>query len=388
MSLCKMCVSCSFFYSDCQKRTGLCPGIHGYLAYWPFVTSIWDKIRFHVLRLSVQVDTSETLTMIFVCTQPGLIKDVHAFMRRLDFGGAKADASEEEVDDQGPWGVIAGPSATSNEKTLQFTSPVENTPVNKKSGKGAWVRAVLTGDEENKPFRLLHSHVRQIIEPSPVWHAIEMPPLPTATSRAPSSATLEMAKQRAKDLLEREASHYASALSPSKTLNPDYPVPLSNSDRTFFATVLSSGTSSDKLSALVLVTSSSPVHALHYLNQLMSICKKKSREEATRAIRAVVDWLKGGEGGDAGGLPDRKLKWFKDQPGLPAVASNAKLHGDNKRTSNLACPEDAWLVLWAFEDWLKQWYFDLLGIIEVCVCLMFDDLTILRLLQTMLISIP
>jgi ribosome biogenesis protein MAK21 len=193
-----------------------------------------------------------------------------------------------------------------------------------------------------------------------------MPPLPTAPSKPPSDATLETAKQRGKDLLERQASLYASALSPSKTLDPNYPVPLSNSDRTFFSNVLSSGTSSDKLSALVLVTSSSPLHALNYLNQLMNICKKKSREEATRAIRAVVDWLRGGEGGDAGGLPNRKLKWFKDQPGLAAVAANAKLHGNNRYTANETQPGDAWLVLWAFEDWLKQWYFDLLGIIEVC----------------------
>jgi ribosome biogenesis protein MAK21 len=191
-----------------------------------------------------------------------------------------------------------------------------------------------------------------------------MPPLPSAPSRPPSDATLELAKSRGKELLEQQASIYAAALSPSKTPDPAYPVPLSASDRNFFSTVLSSGTSSDKLSALVLVTSSSPIHSLNYLNQLMNICKKKGREEATRAIRAVVDWLRGGDSG-AGGLPNRKLKWFMDQPGLAAVASAAKLQGQGKGTTDGARPGDAWLVLWAFEDWLKQWYFDLLGIIEV-----------------------
>jgi hypothetical protein len=80
-------------------------------------------------------------------TQPKLAKDVRAFMKGLDFGGVKADASsssEEDQDDQGPSGVVAdGPSSTTTtakDAKLKPAKPVEITPVYKKSGKGAWVR--------------------------------------------------------------------------------------------------------------------------------------------------------------------------------------------------------------------------------------------------------
>ena len=140
---------------------------------------------------------------------------------------------------------------------------------------------------------------------------------------------------------------------------------LSASDRTFISTILQSGTSSDKLSALILLSSSSPLHTTTYLNQLLNLTKKKSRDEAVRAIRAIVDWLKGGSGGaGTAGLPDRKLRWFAEQPGLKDVsyARTQSSKSGNKQTGKQA--GDEYLLLWAFEDWLKKWYFELLKSIE------------------------
>jgi ribosome biogenesis protein MAK21 len=126
---------------------------------------------------------------------------------------------------------------------------------------------------------------------------------------------------------------------------------------------LQNGTSSDKLSALILLSSSSPLHTTTYLSQLMGLTKKRSRDEAVRAVRAIVDWLKGGQGGggSAAGLPDRKLRWFADQPDLHKLihAREGSLKKDNYQLG------DEHLLVWAFEDWLKKWYFELLQAIEV-----------------------
>lgn len=139
---------------------------------------------------------------------------------------------------------------------------------------------------------------------------------------------------------------------------------LSASDRAFISQILQSGTSSDKLSALILLSSSSPIHTTPYLTQLLALSKKKSRDEAVRAVRAIVDWLKGGSSsgsGSAAGLPDRKLRWFADQPEMKQLVamreSGVKKNGKQ--------PGNQHLVLWAFEDWLKKWYFELLQVMEV-----------------------
>lgn len=141
---------------------------------------------------------------------------------------------------------------------------------------------------------------------------------------------------------------------------------LSASDRTFISTILQSGTSSDKLSALILLSSSSPLHTTTYLTQLLNLTKKKSRDEAVRAIRAVVDWLKGGSGGaGTAGLPDRKLRWFAEQPGLRNIAyARQQSQKAGQKQGGKHQEGDEHLLLWAFEDWLKKWYFELLKNIE------------------------
>lgn len=135
---------------------------------------------------------------------------------------------------------------------------------------------------------------------------------------------------------------------------------------------MKSGTSSDKISALLLLVSSSPLHTTAYLEQLAVLCKKKSREESGRAVRGVVDWWRGG-GGDGGGSPSRKLRAFVDQPGLEAVAKawemlekTGKGREKSEREAGLSREEvEKFLTVWAFEDWLKKWFFQVLQALEV-----------------------
>ncbi|KAJ3916549.1 CBF/Mak21 family-domain-containing protein [Lentinula edodes] len=118
----------------------------------------------------------------------------------------------------------------------------------------------------------------------------------------------------------------------------------SASEASFLSKIIQSGTLSDRLSALTLLVQSSPVHNLKALETLKGMSERGKgqggREESLKALRCVVDWWVGG------GAPERKLKYFRDQPLLhPGVT-------------------DQHLVLWYFEDWLKKYFFSILQILE------------------------
>lgn len=114
----------------------------------------------------------------------------------------------------------------------------------------------------------------------------------------------------------------------------------SSSEKQFMSQLLTAGTLNDKVSALTLLIQESPLHSMKYFNMLHSQIKKKSKGSAMQAISAIKDLLIGGV------LPNRKLKWFNKQPLQEDV--DPKL-----------------LVLWAFEHWLKKYYFSFLETLEV-----------------------
>ncbi|ODQ65289.1 CBF-domain-containing protein, partial [Nadsonia fulvescens var. elongata DSM 6958] len=114
----------------------------------------------------------------------------------------------------------------------------------------------------------------------------------------------------------------------------------SSSQRQFLSQILTSGTLNDKISAFTLLIQESPLHNMKSFESILGLCKKKSRTSSVQGISALKDLF------ISGVLPNRKLKWFKNQP----------LANDTP---------NSWLIIWAFEDWLKQFYFQLLQIIEV-----------------------
>ena len=142
----------------------------------------------------------------------------------------------------------------------------------------------------------------KVVDPTPQWYSTPLPEL--ATAARPPASTIANLQTRATTLLERENTIYASSLAPrAPSSAPPPPNGLSKADQVFIQQILTSGTSSDKVSALLLLVSSAPLHTKAYLEQLVALCKKKSRDESGRAVRGVVDWWRGG-GGDGGG--DRK----------------------------------------------------------------------------------
>lgn len=170
----------------------------------------------------------------------------------------------------------------------------------------------------------------------PLWHTIPLAPVePLDEKKNPMGASEKQKRTaallaKAQKLWDADVARYSAKGR------------MSTSDRDFISHVLKSGTATDKISALQLLVQESPVHNFAKLNnELTTMCDKKSRREAIQAIDAVSDLCLGGL------LPDRKLRYFADRPIFsPGVT-------------------DAHLILWAFEDSLKNWYFRFIRILEV-----------------------
>ena len=122
---------------------------------------------------------------------------------------------------------------------------------------------------------------------------------------------------------------------------------------------MSTGTLSDKISALTLSVQESPVHNMKALESLVSLASKRSRGQAVEVLGALKDLF-----GPGNLLPsDRKLKTFASQPALCNAFDPTDFHW----ASGDPLPkelEEAHLISWAYEDWLKSTFFEVLKIIE------------------------
>ncbi|CAG8955972.1 hypothetical protein HYFRA_00008827 [Hymenoscyphus fraxineus] len=189
-----------------------------------------------------------------------------------------------------------------------------------------------------------------VFKARPDWHAAPLPSLPLekVTNTTKFQSAISNLKAYATTLLEEDGNLYAS-----KHLS-------SSSSHRFLSTIMSSGTLSDKVSALTLVVQESPVHTTKSFENLLALAKKRSRAQAVSALGALKDLL-----GNGVVLPsDRRLRLFSSQPGLLGT-----LQQDTITTWNFGhrLPGDitkAHLISWAYEDWLKESYFDMLKVLE------------------------
>jgi ribosome biogenesis protein MAK21 len=123
---------------------------------------------------------------------------------------------------------------------------------------------------------------------------------------------------------------------------------------------MSSGTLSDKVSALTLVVQESPVHTTKSFESLLTLAKKRSRGQAVSALGALKDLL-----GVGVVLPaDRRLRAFAAQPGLLGTLQESPLTSWKLGEKLPGDISKAHLISWAFEDWLKESYFDMLKLLE------------------------
>ncbi|KAI0449319.1 CBF-domain-containing protein [Xylaria acuta] len=205
-------------------------------------------------------------------------------------------------------------------------------------------------DDEPEDNLTVDPKRKTIFEPRPDWYAVELKTLPNPTSDevTPFTATITALKNYAKTLLDEDASAYSTSFAAS-------------SSRKFMSTIMSSGTMSDKVSALTLAIQESPVHNIKAFENLMGLGAKRSRGPALAALAALVDLL-----GPGMILPsDRRLRAFATQLGLVGTLQK---HDTKSWSAGQALPgkiTKAHLLSWYFEDWLKDAYFKMIQSLEV-----------------------
>ncbi len=145
-----------------------------------------------------------------------------------------------------------------------------------------------------------------------------------------------------------EAYKYAQSLLDAD--NASFPTAHISPDQKIRAEFIASGTLSDKISALTLAVSESPLHNQKNFDTLFGLAKKKSRNQVLMTLTAIKDLLVTGPNAL---LPsDRKLRTFLKQPALLEAFRNTK-----QWTSGQSLPgdlEDVHLICWDFEDWSKK----------------------------------
>ncbi|KAH8883958.1 CBF-domain-containing protein [Thozetella sp. PMI_491] len=192
---------------------------------------------------------------------------------------------------------------------------------------------------------------KQIFEPRADWYGVstEGMPAPTSDDIKPYAGAIANLKAYAKTLLEEDAASFKA----SQGRN--------TSSQKFMSTIMTSGTLSDKVSALTLSIQESPVHNIRTFESLVTLASKKSRGQAIAALGALVDLLSNGMV-----LPnDRRLRLFNAQPALLGTLQKRSV---TKWTTNDKLPgkvSKRHLIMWAYEDWLKDVYFRLIQVLEV-----------------------
>lgn len=186
-------------------------------------------------------------------------------------------------------------------------------------------------------------------QPLSEWHTAGLPTLPSSNpeNTALPLQLLTRLHEYAKSLLDNENEEYAAH-------NPS-----ASSAHQFYATIMSTGTLTDKISALTLSVQESPVHNMKALGTLVGLARKRSRGQAVEVLGALKDLF-----GPGNLLPsDRKLRLLITQPALSAIFDPT----DFQWTSKDPLPKPlkkSHLISWAYEDWLKGIYFEVLKIIE------------------------
>ncbi|PGH34765.1 ribosome biogenesis protein MAK21 [[Emmonsia] crescens] len=208
-------------------------------------------------------------------------------------------------------------------------------------------------EEVAGPKKLTQQHSSRssnlVIDPRPDWYSIPLPEISLESKKSSGIARhiLDRIREYATSLLELENQAFATSQQ-------------SSSSHKFYSTIVSSGTLSDKVSALTLAVQESPLHNIKALENLIGLAKKRSRAQAVEVLRSLKDLFAQGTL-----LPnDRRLKSLANQPALLAAFEGTP----GNWTSSTPLPKGldrSHLIVWAFEDFLKEQYFEILKILEI-----------------------
>ncbi|KAI0899396.1 CBF-domain-containing protein [Annulohypoxylon nitens] len=203
-------------------------------------------------------------------------------------------------------------------------------------------------DNDKKTAR--DSKRKTIFEPRSDWHAVSLKilPMPSSDNVAPHAAAIAELKAYAKSILDEDSVAYNKTLSAS-------------SSHKFMSTIMSSGTMSDKVSALTLAIQESPIHNIKALENLIGLSAKRSRGQALAALAALVDLF-----GPGMMLPSkRRLRLFSSQLGLVGTLQKHNVKSWSKSQPLPGKITKEHLIAWIFEDWLKEAYFKMIQNLEV-----------------------
>lgn len=187
-----------------------------------------------------------------------------------------------------------------------------------------------------------------LCEPKPDWFSIAQPVVNTDSNPkyTLSRDNVQQLHDYATSLLEEENQKYKDSQQ-------------SSSSQSFYNTVIASGTLSDKISALTLAVQESPLHNVRALESLIGLARKRSRSQAVDVLRALKDLFAQGSM-----LPEsRKLYAFQSQPTLLHLFSQTKTWNQGDKLPHGL--DQTHLIVWAFESWLKEQYFEVLQTLEV-----------------------
>ncbi len=194
------------------------------------------------------------------------------------------------------------------------------------------------------------SNIPQVFDSRPDWYSLSSEGLPlsdTVDSKQHADSISNL-KAYADKLLEHDSSQYLTARA-------------SSSSHKFMSTIMSSGTLSDKVSALTLSVQESPLHTRKSFESLVTLAGKRSRGQAIAALGALVDLM-----GNGTVLPDdRRLRPFNAQPVLLGALGK---HSGRAWVEGQMLPgklTEPHLMMWAYEDWLKGAYFRVIQLLEI-----------------------
>ncbi|KAJ7365571.1 hypothetical protein OS493_005686 [Desmophyllum pertusum] len=188
------------------------------------------------------------------------------------------------------------------------------------------------------PERKGGPYQKLLIKPGGLWYDLVEEEKNSYPS--PSQADIVQLSKEAADLLENEVIIYDKMKAKEKS-----------SDSQWLRSVVSSGTLNDKVAALTVQVQESAIHRLKILDMLIGMAKKKGRRESIIAVDMLKElWM-------TLLLPDnRKLRKFVQNPLTSLVPVVHKGGGWDER--------DRRLILWHFEELLKQRYKEFIEVVE------------------------
>ncbi|KLU89325.1 ribosome biogenesis protein MAK21 [Magnaporthiopsis poae ATCC 64411] len=255
----------------------------------------------------------------------------------VEAGGGPQDQSDSESEEE---------SADEDQANESAPTPASKAPAPAPAPPAATKEPSMLAEKSKDR----HWAGKLMIEPRPDWHAATQGnlPAPSTDEVAKFGSAIASLKAYAQSLLNQDTAAYGAATS-------------SSSSHKFMTTIMTSGTLSDKISALTLAVQESPVHNVKALDSLLAMAGKKSRSQAIAALGALVDLL-----GNGVVLPsDRRLRPFSSQPGLLGSLQQCSVGSWKEGQALPGGLTKAHLIMWIYEDWLKSAFFKLLQLLEV-----------------------